>query len=410
MLQGKVIRPAYGKGDGELTLTATLTVGGVTKKIEYKASVKETGMTDTQIVAADKLALAFPVDHTKITADVVLPSLGANGSKITWSTNKDSIMTADGKVTRPVNGAINTAGKVTMTAIISKGDVSETKDFECIVLPWTDEEEAQHDADSLVWETIKGKNISKLDVMLNLELPTEGERGSIITWVSNNETIVSNAGVVTRPSYIQGDILIALSATVTKNSVSKKVNITGIRVLKQSMTNKEAAEKAINGIDVGSIKGQNVGLDQVVSDMILPKKSLLEDCGSVQFTWTVIATGADTPDPTNANAKIIDQGDKFLCRITRPLSSEKNAEPRLKCVSDSTGLSGGDASSYKIFPIVIVKQDAVPVSLYEEYNEVATPMAFSLDDKEVVSEPKNINSKMVEQKTVRASEVRNKKK
>ena len=41
MICGKVTRPNYGAGDGELVLTATVTVGSVTKIIKYDASVKE---------------------------------------------------------------------------------------------------------------------------------------------------------------------------------------------------------------------------------------------------------------------------------------------------------------------------------------------------------------------------------
>lgn len=357
MICGKVTRPNYGAGDGELVLTATVTVGSVTKIIKYDASVKEKGMTDTQIVAADKLALEFPVDQNNIKENVQLPSVGTNGSTITWQTNKDSVMTADGVITRPVNGAPSSSGLVTMTATITKGNITETKVFECTVLPWTDEEESQFDADMITWETIRGKNISKTDVTLDLELPTEGSRGSTITWVSNNEAIISNEGSVTRPSYTQGDVIIALSATVTKNSVSKKVNITGIRVLKKAMTNKEAVEKAVNGIDVASIKGENASLAELTRDMILPKKSSFPDCSTVQLTWSVVKGDGNTADASNANIRIVDNGDDFLCRITRPLNSERNVEAGIKCVADSSLLAEGEASSYKVFPVVILKEE-----------------------------------------------------
>ena len=84
MICGKVKRPDYGAGDGKLVLTATVTVGSATKTIQYDASVKEKGMTDTQIVSADTLALEFPVDQNNIKENVQLPTVGINGSTITW--------------------------------------------------------------------------------------------------------------------------------------------------------------------------------------------------------------------------------------------------------------------------------------------------------------------------------------
>lgn len=366
MICGKVTRPNYGAGDGKLVLTATVTVGSATKTIQYDASVKEKGMTDTQIVAADKLALEFPVDQNNIKENVQLPTVGTNGSTITWETNKDSVMTAGGVITRPVNGSDSSLGVVTMTATIKKGSITETKVFECKVLPWTDEEESQFDANMITWEAIRGKNISKTDVTLDLELPEEGSKGSTITWVSNNEAIISNNGTVVRPSYTQGDVIIALSATVTKNSISKKVNITGIRVLKKAMTNKEAVEKAVNGIDAASIKGENASLAELTQDMVLPKKSSFPDCSTVQLTWSVVKDGGNVADDSNANIRIVDNGNHFLCRITRPANSEKNVEASIKCVGDSSLLAEGEASSYKVFPVVILKEGDVVSARNEE--------------------------------------------
>lgn len=362
---GKVTRPNYGTGDGKLVLTATVTVGSATKTIQYDASVKEKGMTDTQIVAADKSALEFPVDQNNIKENVQLPTVGTNGSTITWETSNGSVMTADGVITRPANGA-ESSGHVTMTATITKGSITETKEFECTVLPWTDEEECQFDASMITWEAIRGKNISKTDVTLDLELSKEGSRGSTITWVSNNEAIISNEGAVVRPSYTQGDVIIALSATVTKNSISKKVNITGIRVLKKAMTNKEAVEKAVNGIDAASIKGENASLAELTQDMILPKKSSFPDCSTVQLTWSVVKDGGNVADDSNANIRIVDNGTNFLCRITRPANSEKNVEASIKCVANSSLLAEGEASSYKVLPVVILKEGAVSDTHTEE--------------------------------------------
>ena len=368
MIKGNVKRPQYGSGDGELELTATLTIGGITKTIKYNASVKEEGMTDTQIVTADKLNLEFPVDKDNVRNDISLPTIGEYGSTITWASSKENIISASGSVNRPSNGSAN--AEVTMTATITKGSITQTKEFTCTVIPWTNAEECQYDTDAITWELIKGKNISKNDVTLNLELPTVGKKGSEITWVSNNESIISANGTVTRPSYIQGDTVIALSATITKGDITNRITITGIRVLKLAMTNKEATEKALNGLEVSEIKGDNASLNEITTDMYLPKTSSVSDCSSVSFKWIIVGSDGSTEDNTNANARIVEESDRYLCRIVRPTTSEKNVELNLKCVAESSVLSGSKADSYVLFPIVILKDGdasaAMVMSLDEE--------------------------------------------
>ena len=55
-----------------------------------------------------------------------------------------------------------------------------------------------------------------------------------------------------------------------------------------------------------------------------------------------------------------------MCRITRPANSEKNVEASIKCVGDSSLLAEGEASSYKVFPVVILKEGDVVSARNEE--------------------------------------------
>lgn len=357
MIKGIVTRPEYTNGDGELKLTATITKGSVTKTVVFDASVKEQGMTDSQAVNADKLALIFPVDKDNIRANVNLPSTGNYGSTVTWATSADNIMTADGIVARPANGASLETGKVTMTATLTKGEVVETKEFKCTVLPWTDEEEVDLAISDLTWERIKGNNMVKTEVVTDLVLSEEGLRETTIKWISNNENIVTSAGKVTRPSYTQGDVLIALNATVTKGTCTKPTTISGLRVVKLNITNKESVDKAILNIDK-TVVAPNPSFEEITQNFKLPVRSSLPDCSTVKLEWSLVNSENEVV-PSHDNIRLIkSEGQDVSCVITRPSASEKNGEVSLKVVADSSALSGSSASSYKTIPIVILKESA----------------------------------------------------
>jgi len=63
--------------------------------------------------------------------------------------------------------------------------------------------------------------INKLDsVTSNLTLPTDGGNSVVISWVSANTSVISNTGVVTRPSLGGSIITVKLTATLSKNGIT----------------------------------------------------------------------------------------------------------------------------------------------------------------------------------------------
>ena len=61
---------------------------------------------------------------------------------------------------------------------------------------------------------------SASNVTANLELVTTGANGVTITWMSDNESVISTMGQVTRPT-TGGNVIVTLTATLTKGSVQK---------------------------------------------------------------------------------------------------------------------------------------------------------------------------------------------
>ena len=87
--------------------------------------------TDEEIVAAIEQELR--IDTVAVVTNLTLPTEGADGAAITWSSSAPDIVTDTGIVTRPPAGS--EAGKATLTATITKGSTTATKTFDVTVLP-----------------------------------------------------------------------------------------------------------------------------------------------------------------------------------------------------------------------------------------------------------------------------------
>ena len=126
---GSVTRPEAGEGDAEVILTATLQSGDVTDTKVFEVTVKQK-LTPEEIVNGDAEALTLS-GLAAVSDNLNLPSAGEYGSPITWESSEPDIIAADGKVTRPVGDP----AEVILTATISYGALSVTKEFTATVVP-----------------------------------------------------------------------------------------------------------------------------------------------------------------------------------------------------------------------------------------------------------------------------------
>jgi uncharacterized protein (TIGR02145 family) len=89
------------------------------------------GLTDPEAVAADKDAMAItyaPGDNAvSVTGNLGLPTDGANGSAITWTTDDSCWISVDGTVMRPAADSADVV--VSLTATLSKGTACDVKVF-----------------------------------------------------------------------------------------------------------------------------------------------------------------------------------------------------------------------------------------------------------------------------------------
>lgn len=163
----------------------------------------------------------------KITADLALPTKTTIGGKAdkeaaisNWVSSNPKVIANDGKVTRPL-----TDETVTMTATVTRGDVSVEKTLTFTVLGNATPQQLV----DMMAEDLTIPNAS--DIRGNITLPTTGEiEGSAITWKSSNDAIINSkdngnilAGAVTRPA--DQDTKVTLTATITLDSAAKDKTI-----------------------------------------------------------------------------------------------------------------------------------------------------------------------------------------
>ncbi|WP_222599261.1 immunoglobulin-like domain-containing protein [Aquibacillus kalidii] len=184
-----------------------------------------------QIDIEDYLRLNTSVNE--ITTDLELPDSGAYETTITWESNHPDIIASNGEVTRPSYD--NGDQTVVLTATISDGTNSKTKDFTVTVLKAKQDSLAfQEDVDNLVVHHVD-------DVRGNLYLPTEGENGSTITWESSDVSVITTTGEVSRPAYGEGDVTVDLTATITLgDQTTTKEFSAKVKELPESVDDKSA--------------------------------------------------------------------------------------------------------------------------------------------------------------------------
>jgi beta-xylosidase len=174
---------------------------------------------NAQAVQADLAALSLG-DTGAVTANLILPATGPNGSSVTWATSDSAVVSSTGVVTRPALGQPD--AHATLTATIRRGGSSATKTFDITVLAeFDDARVAREAADALVVHNLQ-------DVRGNLTLPVTGTNGTTVAWASANPAVVSTTGEVHRPAHGAGGTTVALTATVTKNAATATRTMTAI--------------------------------------------------------------------------------------------------------------------------------------------------------------------------------------
>lgn len=127
---GTVNRPGCYEQDKNVTLYGVFDKNGYRKVQQYEATVLRE-KTDSEAVKADGDSILL-YDTEYLTHDLTLPLKGQNGTTIAWSSSVPDIISAEGKLTRPVYND-GKKSEVVLTATVTKNDKSYVRDFNIIV-------------------------------------------------------------------------------------------------------------------------------------------------------------------------------------------------------------------------------------------------------------------------------------
>jgi len=123
---GGVTRPAQGGEPVTVQLTATLSFNGATLQKTFDVTIMPQ-LDDAASVASDLEAIVVNSGCYQLQT-IPLPSRGAEGSTISWSSDNTDYVGNDGQVKKvPPKGEGNL--DVKLTATVQKGNVIQTKDF-----------------------------------------------------------------------------------------------------------------------------------------------------------------------------------------------------------------------------------------------------------------------------------------
>lgn len=346
----KVHRPNF---DAALTdhpsvkLTASVTHGSVTKEFELSLKVKMLGITDSQAVILDLNDLIVPATTIE---NLTLATIGKNGSKITWASDKTNIG-ADGVVTRP--DSIDVDAVVKVTATCTKGTETQSKDFTVTVPHWTEVEELSQAAALVNWDLVKGTNYNSQAITDNLVLPATVGRTVTATWsivsssadpLSTTGKIAISTGVISRPTYTQGQVTFQLACKLTKGTEETTVTLPAFIISPNAMTNSEVLSSAETLLESSVFLGSNTSLTQITADMQLPFRLTDPNASRAVIAWTLVTASTHTTVASSPYIALSNSADYCLGDITRPTSAQGNVSIGLK--ADLT--VGSDATHDKV--------------------------------------------------------------
>lgn len=126
---GVVTRPS---SDTNVRLTATVSIGEITRTVPVTVHVRGTTSPDQAAVESAAALLTVPgLDDVR--GNITLPSAAGSGITVTWSSSDAGTINGDGVVNRPATGSEQKT--VTLTATFTKGEASAAREFTATVKP-----------------------------------------------------------------------------------------------------------------------------------------------------------------------------------------------------------------------------------------------------------------------------------
>ncbi len=319
--------------------------GGMTSSLDFSLA-----LTEQDVVSFDKAWLTDDVilggnsALSNVISDLLLPTEGntlfndgnvKKKSTIVWSSTNAAYLTGEGKVTNPSPEIGNQT--VTLTATITLNTAQATKEF-TVMVKSTDAADVNSDSGWLDTAILNG-NSAPDNIRTNLNLPTTGQYGSSISWVSSDEAVVKTDGTVTNPKFVDGDKKVVLTAAISKGTATftKQIKIT---VKTVDASDDEAVYADASRLETAVLNG-NVSLDCVTTDLVLPTAG--------QNGSTIVWSSSDA-------ITVSVEG-----KVTRPAYLDGD-----KSVMLTATLKKGEISCQKAIKVIVKRLDGKDSDRFEE--------------------------------------------
>uniref|UniRef100_UPI00110CE8A2 InlB B-repeat-containing protein n=1 Tax=Paenibacillus sinopodophylli TaxID=1837342 RepID=UPI00110CE8A2 len=205
-------------------------------------------------VAALEIGYAAGNNAAVVTQNVALPTTGLNDVTVSWSSDNPEIVRTNGEIVRPLAGAADAI--VTLTATLTKGEVTDTRSFTMIV--------KSMEIEAIPVETIQVSGNDAITtkggtLQLTAEvLPADATNKAVIwsAWNGTGSATIDESGLLTAVS--DGTITVTATATDGSGIVgTKSITISGQT---QSNPEKPIESITISGNDAITAKGGTLQL------------------------------------------------------------------------------------------------------------------------------------------------------
>lgn len=216
------------------------------------------------------------IEPDSIHFDLSFYSTAANETSLTWVSSNESMVDINGKVNRTLENM-----PITITLNISKNGYSVQKEFHITILKITDAESVEFDTDEMIFDSIKNTNNSISNILTDLNLMVTGDYDTTIIWESTNTTVIDSSGIVARPTYLNGDSEVTLTATISKGSESETV-VFSVVVIKLPITDAESVMVDTSDLIFNIIKKLNIEEGDIQTDLDL----IVSSSNGTNVSWT----------------------------------------------------------------------------------------------------------------------------
>lgn len=287
--------------------------------------------TDTTLVDAQAgLAIAYASGDsaTAVTKNLVTLPAKVGEVTVTWVSSNAQVLTNAGVVTRPQADT-----PVSMTATLSYKDKTDTKVFALTVKAADGPSEADLNAAKVALEGHYAATLGDVnyEVLENLTLVNKILTFDV-SWVSADTTLITNAGVVTRPAYsVDGGSTVKLTATITVKGQAVEVEFFAF-VKGLEKTVQQTLEEAVN---LGAAFSADVSIVGVSKNQTL-LTSVVYDNETYAIVWT-------SSDPTVMSTTGV---------LTRPEVGEDDVVVTMTATITSGEVTASKEVEFKVLALV----------------------------------------------------------